>query len=448
MKIFSIFSKYEHSSIFILIIFCSLILVIDSVIVSVYSNITKDPEPFFNSLLFTFLLICYVLISFIFIRYSRNGLYILTPSKNIFKFIRWIIIPNQFIISLFLIYISIQIFVFKNYELLLLSLVIYFSYISAIGYLTILTYLFITWYKANRNFIILIYVIVFSMIILNLILSLVYISNELFNHDSIVKLRHIKIMISEFSFYGSTLRELISLNTYFSLISFIGLWIPTIFLLQTYSKRVGKIKYLILICIPLLYFLLPFLIYEFSLLDNMFLEYGRQFNLFISIFLGPYQQVGGILFGFTFLILVKKTEQKETKILLRTAGIGITLLFGSTVITNSFITAPPFGLITISFVGIASYMLLIGIFTLSIQLSKNYIIRRELNTHLKDQFNLFNNIGLAETERLLERKVKNILKTTSLLQEEQSKNNIEDYREFIDEVLQELENRRKLKGKL
>ena len=79
---------------------------------------------------------------------------------------------------------------------------------------------------------------------------------------------------------------------------------------------------------------------------------------------------------------------------------------------------------------------------------KNYIIRRELNTNLDNQFNLFNNIGLAETEKLLERKVKHVLKTTTILQEEQSKNNIEDYREFIDEVLQELENRRKLKDKL
>lgn len=445
MKIFSIFSKYEYGSIFVLIIFCSIILVIDSTIVSIYSNITKDPEPFFNSLLFTFFSLCFILINFIFIRFSRNSLYTLNPIRSFFKYISWTIIFTQIIISLFLIYISLQIFAFKNYELLLLSLIIYLSYISAIGYLTILTYLFITWYRSNRSYIILIYVIVFSMIILNILLSLIYLSNELFYHDSIVKLRSIKIQLSEFSFYGSTLQEIIYINTYFSLISFIGLWISTIFLLRTYSKKVGKIKYWILVCIPLLYFLLPFLIYEFSLLDNLFLEYGKQFNLLISIFLGPYKQLGGILFGFTFLISAKKTKQKDTKTLLWTAGIGIILLFGSTVITNTFITAPPFGLITISFAGLAAYMLLIGIFNLSVQLSKNYIIRRELNTDLNNQFNLFNNIGLAETEKLLERKVKHVLKTTTLLQEEESKNDIEDYREFIDEVLQELENRNKLK---
>ena len=321
------FSQHEHGSILILILFCSIILVLDSIIVSVYSNITKDPEPFFNNLLFTFFIICFISINFIFIRYSRNHLYILKPSRNFFKFIRWTIISTQIIISLFLIYISLHLFAFKNYELLLLSLIIYFSYISAIGYLTILTYLFITWYRSNRSYIILIYVIVFSMIILNIILSLIYLSNELFQHDPVVKLRHIKIMISEFSFYGSTLQFIIYLNTYFSLISFIGLWIPTIFLLRTYSKRVGKIKYWILICIPLLYFLLPFLIYEFSLLDNLFLEYGKPFNLFISIFLGPYKQLGGILFGLTYLISAKKTKQKETKTLLRICGIGMNSTF-------------------------------------------------------------------------------------------------------------------------
>ena len=61
------------------------------------------------------------------------------------------------------------------------------------------------------------------------------------------------------------------------------------------------------------------------------------------------------------------------------SGIGMTLLFGSTVIHGlSYILAPPFGLITLSFMSLGSYILSIGIFTSSRELARDAVVRREL----------------------------------------------------------------------
>ena len=61
------------------------------------------------------------------------------------------------------------------------------------------------------------------------------------------------------------------------------------------------------------------------------------------------------------------------------SGIGMTLLFGFTVIHGlSYILAPPFGLITLSFMSLGSYILSIGIFTSSRELARDAVVRREL----------------------------------------------------------------------
>ena len=233
---------------------------------------------------------------------------------------------------------------------------------------------------------------------------------EFIHHDPFVKLRSIKTIISEFNFYGNyNLGYLIDLNSYLSIASFIGIWIPTIILLKTHSMRIGKLKYWMLVVIPLLYFYFPFVVYEFGILDDLFLTYGKDFNLVFSILFGPFKIVGGLLFGIVFWISANKMKHKDLQVLFKTAAIGITILFGSTTLPSTIISIPPFGLLSLTFVGLASYLLLIGIFLLSIRLSRDSLIRKEIYHLAEEQFKLFGNIGIAQMEKTLQKQVKQIL---------------------------------------
>lgn len=112
----------------------------------------------------------------------------------------------------------------------------------------------------------------------------------------------------------------------------------------------------------------------------------------------------------------------------------------------SCIVAPPFGLVTISFMGLASYMLSIGIFASSRELVRDAIIRRELSKIAGKQVSLFQNIGVAELEKTLVRSIKPIMdkavftKDTSL----QDPTNQEDYKQMVREVLTELKASKKI----
>ena len=64
---------------------------------------------------------------------------------------------------------------------------------------------------------------------------------------------------------------------------------------------------------------------------------------------------------------------------------------------------------SLTFVVLASYMLLIGIFLLSIRLSRDSLVRKEIYNLAEEQSKLFRNIGIAQMEKTLQKQVKQIL---------------------------------------
>ena len=441
MKLILILDKINDKYIFHFTIFCSIILVLDSIIVTIYSNIPKVPDSSFNSSLYAFFLVFFIISNFIFLNYSKQGFSQINfkPIPS-FRLLTIAIILNQFILSFLLVFTLVQIFLFKGYYLTTISLIVYISIFSAIGFLILLSYQFFKWFIINKNYLILMYGITFSLIVLNLIITAILVDYEFKHHDPFVKLRSIKTIISEFNFYGNySLVYLINLNTYFSIAAFIGIWIPTVLLLKTHSIRIGRLRYWTLVIIPLLYFYFPFAVYEFGILDDLFLNYGKDFNLLFSILFGPFKIVGGVLFGIIFWISAHKMKHKDLQVLFQTAGIGMTILFGSTALPSTIISIPPFGLLSLPFVGLASYMLLMGIFLLSIRLSRDSLIRREIYNLAEEQFELFRNIGVAQMEKVLQKRVRQILdKVDSEENVSHFENDPQIYKEFIDEALTEL----------
>jgi hypothetical protein len=277
------------------------------------------------------------------------------------------------------------------------------------------------------------------------VISAVYLVDDSTYHDPAPRLRSIRNQIGDYTNYGSDLLStLITSYTYLSFVSFICIWTPSIILLKTYSRRLGKIKYWVLVAIPLVYFFFPIFLQEIGLYSELLLEYGTQFSLFFYAIFSPYKQIGGLLFGIVFWLTASRISRPNLKALLEIAGIGMILLFGSTVLHGlSFIVAPPFGMITISFVGLASFMLLSGIYLSVTQLSRDTAVRRELYKTTEEQFGLLGRISIAEVNKTLEEKVKKILQKSRAIEKEEGPSlDLEleesDYKRFIDEALKEV----------
>ena len=162
----------------------------------------------------------------------------------------------------------------------------------------------------------------------------------------------------------------------------------------------------------------------------------------------PYRQIGGLLFGIVFWLAAKDFKRENLRFFMFLAGAGMILIFNATAIHDiTYVLAPPFGIITLLFTGLASYFLLIGIYSTSKELARDTVIRSELYRVAEKENSLLKFLGPAETEKDLERRLKPILKKTlSIELEDIELRGNEDYEEMIREVINELAASKKNRG--
>ncbi len=422
-------------------------MIIDSILISIYTSIPEGPGPLTNSFIFAVFVTFFIFSNYIFLTYHKKSS--ANDSKStlgIRELASKSIVVSQVALSSILVLLTAQILAFESYDLVLIVYAIYVSHLSAMGFLLLLAYQFVRWFVTSKNYLIIAYAFAFCVIIIYLITSLAFLSIDLSYRSPTVIMKPIKTMMSEYSIYYAELSSLATLYTYLSIISFVGILIPSIIMLRTYSSRLGRIRYWVLVSIPLIYFFFPYFGNEFGIFDNFLLEYGMEFNLIYYIMFSPYKQIGGLLFGIVFWVIASKIKRQNLKIPLRIAGIGMIFLFGSAVLHGlTFIVSPPFGLVTISFMGLASYMLLIGVFSAAKELSIDVSVRREIYKIAGEHSDLLSNIGRAELSKTLEKRVSGILNNikneiNAPLQPELEES---DYKKFIEDALAELASNKK-----
>lgn len=126
--------------------------------------------------------------------------------------------------------------------------------------------------------------------------------------------------------------------------------------------------------------------------------------------------VGGILFGLSFIMVSRKLQQPEVKSYMTISAIGLLLLLISfqaqVLITASF---PPFGLLSVSFMGLSSYLIFIGIYSSAVSVSQDSRLRSSIRKSVETEVDFIGNIGSAEMEKTITERVlkigRNISKT-------------------------------------
>ena len=173
----------------------------------------------------------------------------------------------QLIITAILIVIIFQIFTESYYSTLLLIIATEISYALAIIMMALLAVRFFLWFKSNRNSVVLSYGLASALFVINLIVTLVFTTTLLQNRPTEVR----EFLGFSTPFIGSTslMNDLQVTYVACSVTSFLAMWGATVLLLRHYSKRLGSIKYWIIVTIPLVYFLSQFV----TLSLNIFIHY-------------------------------------------------------------------------------------------------------------------------------------------------------------------------------
>jgi hypothetical protein len=191
-----------------------------------------------------------------------------------------------------------------------------------------------------------------------------------------------------------------------SILSFIIIWIATVFLLYHYTKKIGRIKYWIIVSIPLVYFLSQFQYALLEVFTPLRLFDPILFGILYTLFFSAVKPVGGILFGLVFWIVYRNIRNENVKDYLMISGFGLLLFFSSNQPFGLTLAPyPPFGLATICFVGLSSFLIYAGIYSSALSVANDVALRRSIKKSVEKQSDFLEKIGTAEEERQISNRI-------------------------------------------
>jgi hypothetical protein len=413
------------------------ILIADAIITKISVFISQELISMWRNVVFAMMAGIFIVGQYFIIEYVKSRERIFAKKAASIDMFHKVITIAQYALAVILLTAIFQIITASHYNISLLTLAIAISYILAIVNLSLLSQRFFSWYRSNRNLVVLLYGISAASLSLNAGLTLAF-SGVILQDKPELVLPRVGTLLPLFE--PGSMKDI--LNT--SVISFLITWIATASLLHHYSRRLGKLKYWIIVAIPLVYFLSQFLSPLLGLFDPI-IELSPVINSILLILIFALSKpAGGILFGVAFWTMARNVQNCMVRDYMIISAYGLALLFISnqaisTVNAPSF---PPFGLVTISFMGLASYMMLVGIYYSAMSVSQDIKLRTTIRRFAVDELGLLHNIGSAELRVKLENQMKDVIakNQTAMIEETgvQSSISEEDAKQYLNEILKEL----------
>jgi len=369
-----------------------------------------------------------------------------TKMKLNFEILFKVVSGVQYTLAGILVITLLQMFVTSYYSVFLLIASMMLSYILAIFMMLLLALRFFSWFRSRRNLVIVLYGLASVTICIELGLILIVTTALFESINRTVGGANLLSMSPVFPPAISYMADKInSAYIIFSVVSFVMTWIATALLLRQYSLKLRKLRYWSVVSLPLLYFLFQFI----AFILNTYVPFLTGNSIFDSIVITLIftlsKPIGGILFGIAFWTMAKDIPANKTiRQYLIISGFGLLVLFiADQAVTLIAIPYPPFGLATISFLGLSSYMILVGIFSSAISVAEDTSLRKSIRNFTLGQSRLLDSIGFAEVQQELERRVMELTKQNQerMVEETGIKSSLseEDMKQYLQQVIKEIE---------
>jgi hypothetical protein len=397
-----------------------------------------------NILGFISVAIVYVLSQYAILKYVRRAIKGIRKIEKLhFFIIHKIVLAIQFALVAVLAIIVLQMSINSYYTTRLLVTSVWISYTLAIFMLLLLARRFFYWFISNKNAVVLLYGLSTVFIAVTAGISLALTTLLLQGQPD----NTYQISGSESPLVPDNIMLLESVYVVASIASFVITWIATVLMLRHHHIRLGMIKYWVIVSIPLVYFLSqfqPLFVYVFS---SFGLAYPALFSIIYTIIFSASKPGGGLLFAIAFWSIARTITDRQLRRYMIISAYGLALIFGSEqaiILANR--TYPPFGLATISFLGLSSYFVLVGIYSSALSVSEDSKLRQSIRNFAINESRLLDSIGTAQMEREIEKKVIALTKRNedALLQETgiQSSLTEEDVKNYLEQVINEVNKNR------
>jgi hypothetical protein len=277
-----------------------------------------------------------------------------------------------------------------------LSVVTAASYGLNISLMGIFAFIFFSWYKSNRNsVVVLLYGLSFAVVVVT---SSVFLTSSLLRFVDSPLYRYPDSEVDFTSPEKGSLRyNLGKLYHYSDIASFVLKWIATAFLLYHYSKKIGKAIYWLLVGIPLIYFLGTFMD-DF----NLYMPHTTEEWFYWYLYASLNSTAGGILFGVGFMLGAKHFSKRPAiKEYMIISGFGFILFFSAGQSTLTIAPYPPYGFATMSFFGLSTYLILLGLYASAISVSEDIELRQSIKKSTLREARFLDSMGTAHMEKEL-----------------------------------------------
>jgi hypothetical protein len=233
----------------------------------------------------------------------------------------------------------------------------------------------------------------------------------------------------------------------FSILSFILTWLATSMLLRHYSKKIGRVKYWMVVGIPLIYFTSQFFSFSFNIFVPILRSNPVFYGILLTFIFTFSKLVGGIFFGIAFWMVARSIRPDSiVRKYMVISAYGLVLLFISYQANGIVVTSyPPFGLATISFMGLSSYLILVGIYSAAVSVSEDIKLRQSIRKIAIKESKLLDSIGSTEMEQQIEKRVMASTKAAkdSMIEQSGIETSLteEDMKQYLEITLKEIKSK-------
>ena len=375
-------------------------LIVDTIINNVADFITSSIVSNFGIVLFILISLAYGVSQYFILEIVKLKLEEVRMKSRYLNLMHRVVTTVQYFLTAIIIFVVLQILLSAQYYGWMLTLVTATSYTLNVILLGLFAQRFFSWYRSNKNTIV---VLLYGLSAAALaITSVVAVISDSYNLQAKQGEITSQSKVVYPSFDPGTVQTLLhDIYHYSDLISFSLVWISTAVLLRHYSQRLGRAKYWNLMMLPLIYYLSSLIAFF-----NLYTPETDTEAFYYYIYASLNSTAGGILFGFAFRSIGKSiAHNSNVRNYMTISAYGFVLLFISNQATLIAAPYPPFGLITVSFMGLSAYLMFVGLYSAAISISGDIRLRQSIRKSAMEESKLLVSIGAAQMEQKIQTKV-------------------------------------------
>lgn len=328
---------------------------------------------------------------------------------------RALIIPYIYVISQLMLIVLITSLLMQQlltygYNKLLSQLIIGLSFIVSVLIMSSLAYSCIKSYRSTKSKIAGIYALAIVTLSVQLICAFLYAEAGLDKRPLYITSE--RNPWSSF-FITPLLVNLLSIYTVTKLISFLAIWIASIILTRSYAQNTSKVKYWIIVSIPVIYLAFQYflvLLNQMGALSSLMISQTSIFPYLYNFVLSTANVGSGLLIGISFFILSRSLIYGHLKYFVVMCGIGVMIIYSSSVSQILILTTfPAWSIVSTSFILAAAFLTMIGLGSATLHIAGDVKLRKYLYK-FRSQFELFTALSSEEGAAAVERKIQKISK--------------------------------------